>query len=116
MTKAEVVLWSRLREANVHGFKFRRQHPIGPYIADFVHIRGRLVIEIDGATHWTVEELMHDRRREAFLREKGWKVLRFTNQDVFENVAGVTEQILRRACPHPDHASHGPTSPVNGRG
>src|SRR5262249_48590726 len=82
MTKAEVVLWGRLREANQHGFKFRRQHPIGPYIADFVHVRGRLVIEIDGATHATVAERAHDHRRELFLRGRGWRIVRFTNDAI----------------------------------
>jgi len=71
MTKAEVVLWLRLRELNRRGCKLRRQHPIGPYIADFAHVHGRLVIELDGATHWTAERAAHDRRRDAFMRAAG---------------------------------------------
>lgn len=96
MTKPEVILWSRLRQANVHGFKFRRQHPIGPYIADFAHVRGLLVVEIDGATHWTTEQRAHDRRREDFLRDRGWNVMRFANHLVYENIDGVVDQILHR--------------------
>jgi very-short-patch-repair endonuclease len=63
MTKAEVVLWSNLRMLSKHGFHFRRQHPIGPYVADFAHMAGRLVIEVDGATHITPEQVAHDKRR-----------------------------------------------------
>jgi very-short-patch-repair endonuclease len=102
MTKAEFALWLRLREANAHGFKFRRQHPIGAYIADFAHIRGKLVVEVDGATHWTQDQLIHDRRRDDFLRKEGWTVLRVANQTIFENIDGVVEQILRRLTPHPE--------------
>ena len=96
MTKSEVVLWARFRELNRRGFKFRRQHPIGPYIADFAHVRGRLVIELDGTTHWTSERAAHDRRRDAFLRGEGWEVVRFADRAVYEDVASVLEDIVRR--------------------
>ena len=115
MTKAELLLWIRLREANAHGSKFRRQHPVGPYIADFVHIRERLIIEIDGATHWTVDERAQDRRREDYLRGRGWNVIRFTNQAIYENVEGVVEMILHRLRPHSTDAAHRSTSPAGGR-
>jgi very-short-patch-repair endonuclease len=101
MTKAEVVLWTQLREANRHGYKFRRQHPIGSFIADFAHMRGRLVIEVDGETHGTDAERAYDRRRTAFLRAQGWNVVRFTNTDIYENVSGVVDAILARLSPHP---------------
>jgi very-short-patch-repair endonuclease len=116
MTKAELVLWNHLREANRHGFKFRRQHPIGSYIADFAHIRGQLVIEIDGATHGTADELDHDCRRTAFLQSQGWAVLRFSNTDIFENVSGVVEVLVARLSPHPNVAPRRSTSPASGRG
>jgi very-short-patch-repair endonuclease len=96
MTKAEIILWGKLRQLNLRGFKFRRQHPIGPYIADFVHIRGRLVIEIDGATHWTAERAAHDRRRDAFLDAEGWNVLRIADKAVYEDLSGVVDDIIRR--------------------
>jgi very-short-patch-repair endonuclease len=116
MTKAELLLWIRLREANGHGFKFRRQHPIGPYIADFAHLRARLIIEIDGATHWTVDERAQDRRREDYLRGRGRNVIRFTNQAIYENVEGVVEVLLHRLRPHPTDVAHRSTSPASGRG
>ncbi len=96
MPKAEVVLWNRLRELNKRGFKFRRQHPIGVYIADFAHVKGKLVIEIDGATHWTAERSAHDRRRDEFLRENGWDVMRFADTAVYKDVAALVEDVTRR--------------------
>jgi very-short-patch-repair endonuclease len=116
MTKAEASVWNKLREANRHGHKFRRQHSIPPYIADFVHIRGMLVIEIDGETHGTAEEIAYDSRRDAYLRRKGWNIMRLTNAEVFENVDGVIEAILARLSPHPNAAMRRSTSPAGGRG
>ena len=113
MTKAEFALWMRLREANRHGYKFRRQHPIGPYSADFAHVRGMLVIEIDGETHGSPEEIEHDRRRDEFLRGRGWTVIRFPNVEVHENVDGLVEHLTGRLGPHPA-AKRRPTSPAKG--
>ncbi|HJW40861.1 MAG TPA: endonuclease domain-containing protein [Rhizomicrobium sp.] len=116
MTDAEALLWNQLREANRHGFKFRRQHPIGDYIADFAHLRGQLVIELDGETHSTVDELERDRRRTAFMSSRGWTVIRFRNVDVYENLSGVVGAITARLSPHPNAASRRSTSPASGRG
>ena len=74
MTKAEVVLWVNLRSLRPIGARFRRQHPIGPYVADFAHLPTKLVIEVDGATHSTPEEMAHDERRTMYLRARGWHV------------------------------------------
>ena len=95
MPKAEVVLWKSLRHLNTQGYKFRRQHPIGPYIADFVHIRGKLVIEVDGNSHGTDERIAHDRRRDAYMRSLGWRVARFSNGAVCEHGSGVVDEIVR---------------------
>lgn len=89
MSEAEVVLWTFLRKRRLNGFRFRRQHPIGPYIADFACVSARLVVEVDGATHVTAAELAHDARRTSFLSDDGWRVLRVTNLDVFDNLDGV---------------------------
>lgn len=94
MTKAEVVLWLHLRDLRKIGYNFRRQHPIGPYIADFAILSGKLVIEVDGATHGSDEELAHDCRRDAYLRANGWRVLRVLNMDVYNDVHWVVELIL----------------------
>jgi len=96
LTKAEVVLWSNLRPLNTRGYKFRRQHPIGPFIADFVHINGKLVVEIDGVTHATKEERSYDDRRTAYLEAQGWRVVRFYNEAIYSDVSDVIEQIVRR--------------------
>ncbi|MCI4680581.1 endonuclease domain-containing protein [Rhodoblastus acidophilus] len=93
-TDAERKLWSALRGRQLGGFKFVRQEPIGPFFADFVCRDQKLVIEVDGATHSTDEERDYDRRREAFLREAGYRVVRVTNDDVFRNLDGVCETIL----------------------
>jgi very-short-patch-repair endonuclease len=99
LTNAEVILWSRLRKKQLNGYVFRRQHPIGPFIADFACIAEKLIIEIDGATHSTVKEIAHDQRRTAFLEDRGWKVLRVTNPDVYENLEGVLEAIASKLPP-----------------
>ena len=92
MTRAEVVLWTRLRRQQL-GHRFRRQLPIGPYVADFACPAARLVVEVDGETHSTDAERAHDARRTAFLAGAGWRVLRFWNADVFENEDGVVDTI-----------------------
>ena len=99
MTKAEVLLWAHLRR-NAMGAKFRRQHPIGPYIADFACVERMLVVEVDGATHATPEERTHDRVRTALLNAQGWRVLRVQNSDVYENLDGVWRTI-EAALSHP---------------
>jgi very-short-patch-repair endonuclease len=76
------------------GYRFRRQHPIGPYVADFVSIRAKLVIEIDGATHCTHEERAYDARRDAFITRKGFRVMRVWNEDVYRNLDWVLEAIF----------------------
>lgn len=75
MTRAEIVLWTRLRRGQL-GARFRRQLPIGPYIADFACPAARLIVEVDGETHSTDEERAHDARRTAHLAGTGWRVLR----------------------------------------
>jgi very-short-patch-repair endonuclease len=76
MPDAEVILWSRLRRQAVSGRSFRRQHPIGPYIADFACLSLRLVIEVDGESHCSAQELAYDARRTAYMKSRRWEVLR----------------------------------------
>ena len=94
MTDAEIILWSRLRMRVTGGVRFRRQHPIGPYIADFACVMPRLVIEVDGDTHGTDAELEHDRKRELYLKSRGWRVFRVTNEDVYKRLDSVIEGIF----------------------
>ena len=98
-TKTEQVLWSKLRNRQLNGMHFRRQHPIGPYIADFACIRCKLIIEADGGQH---AENDHDVKRDEFLSRQGWRVLRFWNNEINENLEGVMQIIL----------SHTPTLPL----
>ncbi len=95
LTKAEIVLWTRLRRYDREPHKFRRQHPIGLYVADFAHLKAKLVVELDGATHSEDAELAHDAKRTAYLASRGWRVIRFTNDDVYQSVADVVEAIWR---------------------
>jgi very-short-patch-repair endonuclease len=99
MTDAEKRLWRALREALPHA-KFRRQSPVGPYIADFLSYRHRLIVEVDGGQHATTQA--NDARRTAFLKAQGYRVLRFWNNDVLQNTDGVLETIARALDPHPD--------------
>lgn len=91
-TAAEARLWSRLRNRQVDGWKFRRQVPFGGYVLDFYCADAKLAIEVDGRQH-ADEQLFHDDRRAAFLAGEGVSVLRFWNVDVLENTDGVIEMI-----------------------
>ena len=75
-------MWARLRNRALGGHKFVRQERIGPHYADFACREARLVIEIDGATHSTEHERAYDKAREDFIRAQGYRVIRFTNEDV----------------------------------
>ncbi len=96
MTEAEYLLWQQLRGKGL-GIKFRRQHGIGPYIVDFYAASVGLVIEVDGATHSTPTEELHDRDRTAFLTQKGLCVLRFTNTEIYYGLDNVLE-VIRTAA------------------
>ena len=89
MTDAEQCLWRALRR-HLLGARFRRQCPIGPYIADFASLHPKLVVEVDGGQHTTAV----DHHRDAFLRARGFRILRFWNHDVLGNPEGVLDVIL----------------------
>lgn len=93
MTPAETVLWMHLK-AGLEGYKFRRQHPIGIYIADFYCHRAKLIIELDGSIHQLAEVQQNDNRREADLLEWGYQVIRFSNEEVFNKINFVLNRIL----------------------
>lgn len=92
-TPAENRLWSKLRGRRLGGFKFVRQAD-WPFFADFLCREHSLVVEIDGATHSTEEEIEKDARRSSFMGRLGYRILRFHNAEVFENLGGVCETIL----------------------
>jgi len=93
-SNAERLLWGALRGRRLAAYKFVRQAPIGPFFADFLCRTHRLIVEVDGATHSTDEQISYDRRREAFLRKLGYRVVRVGNMDIYENLAGVVETIF----------------------
>ena len=92
-TNAEAKLWQAPRNRRLARWKFRRQHPIDRYIVDFVTLDGKLIVEVDGATHSTSSELKRDEARTKVLEACGFLVVRVTNTDVYENLEGVLEMI-----------------------
>src|ERR1700728_1543826 len=90
-TDSELRLWRLLRDRRLNGIKFRRQVPVGPYIVDFLCVGAKLIVEADGSQH---AESRRDIIRDASLENRGWKVLRFWNNEVFLNREGVLETIL----------------------
>ena len=91
------MVWSALKDKQLSGFKFRRQQGVGPYVLDFYCPLAKLGIEIDGETHWTKKEKMHDHEKKDFVKKYGVHLLRFTNSEVYENLEGVLEVITEIA-------------------
>ncbi len=131
-TKAESLLWNVLRAKRLSGLKFRRQHPIPPFIADFACVAERLIVELDGGYHdYQYED---DASRQSYLEGQGWRVLRYANEDVLEDIEAVAISIakqlglkpeFRKRKPNvsgmmvkkqPSPGPESPTSPASGRG
>jgi ATP-dependent helicase HrpA/adenine-specific DNA-methyltransferase len=110
-TDAEMRLWSHLRRKQLHGLRFRRQHPMGIYIVDFFCADAKLIIEVDGGQHADEGD-----RRAAWLEGRGYRVIRFWNNEVLNNIDGVLLAIaeLARTAPPPVDAGAPPTSPSRG--
>ncbi len=101
MTDAEQILWQALRYKQLNGYRFRRQFPIGKYIADFACVEQKIVIELDSGQHH--DQIAYDEHRTNALRQNGWQVLRFWNNDVLGNIDGVLVTIVEqlKIYPHP---------------
>jgi very-short-patch-repair endonuclease len=106
MTEAETLLWQRLKNRKLNGLKFRRQHPLHLYIADFYCHEKRLVIEIDGGIHNRKHVQEHDENRSAELDRLGITIIRFTNEQVIQNIDKVLEEIISQT-----HIRPSPPSP-----
>ena len=106
MTEAEQKLWYYLRAGRFMGYKFKRQKPLGRYIVDFICLEEKLIIELDGGQH--AESLSYDHIRDLWLLSQGYTVLRFWNNELFNETESVLEKIRLTLSPAP--------SPVNGRG
>jgi very-short-patch-repair endonuclease len=96
LTPAEAKVWARVRNSQF-GYKIRRQHPIGHFVADFYCAQAKLVIEIDGDSHAQPDQAEYDAARTEWLEARGFRVIRFQNDDVHGNLGSVLEQ-LRQAC------------------
>ncbi len=110
MTLPEVLLWQDLRHGRCDGLKFRRQHPIGPYILDFYCAEMRLAVEVDGAVHEQEAQTRHDVQRDGWLAERGIRVMRFAARDVLADdqraaildaIAAIAPSTPLRAVPLP---------------
>ena len=93
-TKQERILWKFLRNSSLKGYKFRRQYPIGNYIVDFVCLEKFLIIEIDGGQHNVEEIIRYDKERTDYLNQRGFKILRYWNNDIDKNLLGVYKNIM----------------------
>ena len=116
MTDAERKLWFALRDRRFRSFKFRRQVPIGPYVADFISFEWRLIVEVDGGQH---ADSARDVRRDRWLADNDFRVMRFWNNEVLCNLAGVLAALAAELgnTPHPASRSRStPPSPARGEG
>ena len=93
MTDAERRLWSKIRRKQLKELQFYRQKNIGDFIVDFYCPAAKLIVEIDGGQHYSEENILKDEARDRFISNLGFKVLRFSNSDVFNNIEGVVQRI-----------------------
>ena len=93
-TDAEILLWAKLREIRLSGIKFWRQHSIGEYVVDFICIQSNLIVEVDGSQHSEEKNQVYDSKRTVWLEQQGFRVLRFWDNDVLNNIEGVAGQIF----------------------
>jgi very-short-patch-repair endonuclease len=100
-TEAEKFLWTLLRAKKLNGVKFRRQAPIGVYVVDFVSFEKKLIIEIDGGQHSAEKNKEYDVIRTRWLESQGFRVIRFWNNDISQNIDGVITRIMDALDVHP---------------
>jgi len=93
-TNVEAILWRELRAGRLAGYKFRRQHIIKPYIVDFICLKGRLIIELDGNHHNIATHEHYDAKRTRFLNKLGYDVIRFANAEIYSHLHQVLQKIL----------------------
>ncbi len=98
-TEAEKLLWSKIRKRQLMGLKFQRQFELGTYIVDFVCRDLKIILELDGGQHNLNQE--YDQKRTEYLERLGYKVLRYWNNDVMENIDGILEDIVSQTHSHP---------------
>ena len=94
-TSAEKRLWMQLRNRQLSGLKFRHQVPLGPFIADFLCVHAKLIVELDGDSH--DHRIFYDRRRTLYFAVRGYRVIRFRNDQLYEDLEWVLEEITQQA-------------------
>jgi len=109
-TPAETVLWMHLR-TGINECKFRRQHPIGMYIADFYCHKAKLIIEVDGAIHLEPEVQKIDKAKEDFLKGRGYSLIRFTNNEVMKSI----EEVIKRITTTINNINHKQSPTIGGK-
>lgn len=118
MTSAEKKLWNVLCAKQLDGYYFRRQHAVGSYIVDFFCAKVKLIIEVDGGSH--LEQVEYDKERTCWLEEeKGYRVIRFTNDDIFKSINEVAEairEVVKRPHPSSPASGGGASSSSNANG
>jgi very-short-patch-repair endonuclease len=98
-TPTEMRLWSALRNRQLVGLKFRRQHPYGQFVLDFFCVERQLAVEVDGGVHLNAEQAARDSERSEFLTQRGVRVLRFTNEEIEQHLPDVLRKIAEAAAP-----------------
>jgi very-short-patch-repair endonuclease len=116
MTRAETLLWRYVKADRIDGLGFRRQVPIQNYIADFICMSAKIVVELDGESHDFEERQTADQNRDAFFVSERFQVLRFTNEQLMANLEGVVETIRQTAANHVRGLPLSPTLPHKGGG
>ena len=96
-------LWNLLKNRQFHNLKFKRQQPIGDYIVDFICKEAKIIIEIDGGQHNEPENIEYDKTRTEYLNTLGYKVIRFWNNEIYENIEGVVLRLKKEINPHQEH-------------
>ena len=92
-------LWSALRDRQLTGLKFRRQHPYGQFVLDFFCVELQLAVEVDGGVHLNAEQAAHDAERSEFLAKRGVHILRFTNEEIDQHLPDLLRKIIEAASP-----------------
>src|SRR6266446_5767029 len=114
MTRAETLLWRYLKANRIDGLGFRRQVPFRNYIADFVCMSAKIIVELDGESHDFEERQKADQSRDVFFASEGFQVLRFTNEQLMSNLEGVVETIRQAAASRASGLPPSPTLPHKG--
>ena len=114
MTDAERAFWRRVRDRRFGGLKFRRQVPVGSYFVDFLCFEKKIIIELDGGQHF--DRAVYDQHRTRFLETQGYQVVRFWDNDVLKNMAGVLAELAHLCGTDDPHPSPLPSASADGRG